>query len=133
MSGVIYTQPKRYSDLVKKEFWQQEGWCLEEGVVNVASETALTIGSVMGKITASGKYVPSDPAAVDGSEVAVAIVAENITVPATTDTKVQLIVDGPMIVAEQSLVFDVAHDAGQTTTALAELAAIGIKTKTQLY
>jgi len=133
MSGVIYTQPKRYSDLVKKEFWQQEGWCPEEGIVNVASETALTIGSVMGKITASGKYVPSDPAAVDGSEVAVAIVAENITVPATTDTKVQLIVDGPMIVAEQSLVFDVAHDAGQTTTALAELAAIGIKTKTQLY
>lgn len=133
MSGVIFTQAKRISDLVKMEDHMQHGWVREEGVVNVASETALTIGSVMGKVTATGKYVPRDHAAADGSQVAAAVVIENITVPATTDTNVLLMVNGDAIVAEQSLVFDVAHDAGQKAAAIAELKALGIKTKTQLY
>lgn len=133
MSGVIFTQPKRYSDLVKREQWADMGWCNEKVTVNVAAETALTIGSVVGKVTATGKYVPRDHAAVDGSQVAAGVVLENITVPATTDTSVLVMVDGDAFLAEESLVFDVAHDAGQKAAAVAELKALGIKTKTQLY
>jgi len=133
MSGVIYTQPKLYSDLVKAEFWSDQGWCLEGGTVNVSTATDLVIGSVMGKVTLTGKYVPRDPDATDGSEIAAAIIAKNVAVPASTDTTVQLIVNGPMKVAEESLIFDVEHDSTETAKAISELAALQIKTAPQLY
>lgn len=122
----IGTSPLHLSNVVKHEYATDHGYCRETGVVNVASETALTVGSVLGKVTATGKYIPSDPAAVDGSEVAAAVVLENITVPATTDTDVTLLVRGAAIVTAKGLVFDVAHDATQTATAHSELEALGI-------
>lgn len=132
ITNPIFTEPKKISDLVKEEFWMQTGWCREEVTVNEASAIDLTIGSVLGQVTVGGKYKASDPAAVDGSEVAAAVVLENISVAATTDTTVLVAVRGPMFVAEESLVFDVAHDPAQTTTALNELATLDIRTKTQL-
>ena len=51
-------------------------------VANLETVTApagtMLRGTLMGKITASGKYIPSLNGAVDGSEVAVAILAEEI-------------------------------------------------------
>lgn len=132
ITNPVFTEAKKESDLIKKEFWQQTGWCRKEVTVNEAAQIDLTIGSVLGKVTADGKYKASDPAAVDGSQVVAAVCIENITVPATTDTTVLVAYRGPMQVAEQSLVFDVAHDAGQTAAALAELEALDISTKTQL-
>jgi len=118
--------------LVKAEFWAEHGWCREAVTVNVATETDLSVGSVLGKVTATGKYVPRDPAAVDGSEVAAAVVYENKSVAATTDTLVEVLVDGPVLLAKQALVFDVTHDAGQQDTAISELQALGMKFKEQL-
>ena len=46
--------------------------------VTVGATTTIARGSVMGKITADGKYIVSLSAAIDGSEVAVAIAAEDI-------------------------------------------------------
>lgn len=130
---VIFTEEKYISHLVKAEFWPEHGYCREQVTVNVASETALTIGSVIAYDSVAEKYVPRDPAGINGTDVAVGVVIENITVPATTDTAVLALVDGPVLVAEQALVFDVAHDAAQTATAIAELKALGIKVRTQLY
>jgi len=46
--------------------------------VTVPANTTLKKGSVLGKITDTGKYVLSDDGASDGSEVAVAILAKEI-------------------------------------------------------
>ena len=45
--------------------------------ITVETNTTLTRGTVLGRITASGKYVISLNASSDGSEVAVAILAED--------------------------------------------------------
>lgn len=130
--GVIYTEPKRISDLVKKEQWMEWGWCREEVTVNITAGADLVIGDVLGKVTASGKYTPRDPDAATGEEVSAAVVLENVTVDAATDTTVLVAVNGDMILADESLVFSVDHDAGERATAVAELAALNIKTETQL-
>ena len=43
----------------------------DEPTITVLSGETLEAGAVLGKVTASGKYKALDPAAVDGSEVAV--------------------------------------------------------------
>jgi len=45
--------------------------------ITVANSAALTAGAVLGMVTASGKYLLSDEAAVDGSQVARAILAQD--------------------------------------------------------
>jgi hypothetical protein len=45
----------------------------DNATVTVAAATKLTPGTVLGKITASGKYVPYDDSASDGREVAEAV------------------------------------------------------------
>lgn len=130
--GVIYNEPKRISDLIKREQWVQDGWCREEVTFNYATATDLTIGSVLGKVTADGKYAPRDHAAVDGTAVSAAVVLENVSAAAGTDTKVLVAVRGDIIYAKESLVFDVAHDAGQIQTAVDELAALNMLPRKQL-
>lgn len=128
----IGTSPYRLSNLVKAEFWTEHGYCRSVETVNITAGADLVVGSVLGLVTATGKYTISDPAATDGSEVAAAICSQNITVPAATDTSVVLFVDGPMIVGREALNYGVAHDAGQKATAESELAALGIKVRAQV-
>lgn len=45
----------------------------DKATVTVAAETTLPAGLVLGRITATGKYVPYNDAAIDGSEVAAAV------------------------------------------------------------
>ena len=129
--SLISTEGPRLGGLVKWEEQAIQGYAREDVVVNTVGATELSIGSVMGKVTATGKYVPSDPAAVDGSQVAAGLCLENVSVAAATDTTITLLVDDS-IVGVNAIVFDVAHDAGETATALAELKALGIKTREQL-
>lgn len=128
----VGSRAPRLGNLVKAETMIEHGFCREAVTVNVASATDLSVGSVLGKVTATGKYVPRDPAGVDGSEVAAAVVIENKSVAATTDTDVAVIVRGPAIVAKDALVFDVAHDAAQTATAISEIEALGVVVRTQV-
>lgn len=143
---IVSTSNPRISNLVKSEGdFGRDGVTREEVIVNVAAETTLTLGSVLGQITASGKYIPADPALATGAENAAAVFlfgpdavgnleATSVTIPAATDTTVVVLkpkTGAYAVVAEEALVFDVAHDAAETTAALADLAAIGIHTKTQ--
>ena len=130
--SLISTRKPLLGNLVKHEYAREHGFCREVVTVNVAADTELSVGSVLGKVTATGKYLPSDPAAVDGSEVAAAIVVENKSVAATTDTEVAVIVRGPAIIAKQALVFDVEHDAGQIATAVAEIQSLGVVVREQV-
>lgn len=49
--------------------------------VTAASGVEIPTGTVLGKITASGKYIPSLNAASDGSQVAVAVLYNTIPAP----------------------------------------------------
>lgn len=49
-----------------------------ERIITIASGSALTKGSVLGRITASGKFVLSESDATDGSETPDAILAEDV-------------------------------------------------------
>jgi hypothetical protein len=130
--ALVATRKPLLGNLLKHEYARDHGFCREVVTVNIGSDTDLSVGSVLGKVTATGKYTVSDPKAVDGSEVVAAIVVENKSVTASTDTSVAVLVRGPAIVAKQALVFDVAHDAGQTATAISEIESLGIVVREQV-
>ena len=97
-------------------------YCRE--VVTIASGT-LEPGTVLGKITASGKYAAHDPDATDGTETAVAVLwgkadASGGDVPAVA------LVRGPAIVNRHDLVFAGTPSELEITAAHAALAAAGI-------
>lgn len=118
-SGAIVT------DVFKHERLPQWGYDRDNVTVNLAAATTLKVGTVLGKITATGKYVPRDAAASDGSQVASAIVRQEIDVPATTDTSV-VVVGGARptvecVVLKTGLVFAVAQNSTQVASAIKEL------------
>lgn len=131
MALVASTAPK-LGNLVKHEYGKEHGYCREKFVVNVGSETALTIGSLLGKVTATGKYQLVDPTAVDGSEVVAGVVIENKTVPASTDTEVVVLVRSPAIIADNAIVYDNTFDAAQKAAAISEIESLGIVVRQQV-
>lgn len=118
---IIATDTARYSDVVKHEYEPSLAFTRELVVVNDTAKT-LTLGMLLGKVTATGKYKESVQTATDGSENPVAVVVgkdENnlsVTVPATTDTKVLAIVRGDVIVRKTGLK---PHSTFNDTTKLA--------------
>ncbi|MCA0872215.1 head decoration protein [Seohaeicola saemankumensis] len=95
--------------------------------ITIAAGT-LEPGTVLGKITASGKYAAHDPAAVDGTETAVAVLwgkadASGGDVPAVA------LVRGPAIVNRHDLVFGGTPTEPEITAAHTALLAVGILTR----
>ena len=95
------------------------GYISRETVTVDATGGAMDAGTILGKITATGKYIEHVNAAVDGSEVAVAILYDDILV----------VEDVVVITARDSEVnaLDLTYDAGGVVADIdAELAAVGI-------
>ena len=104
-------------------------YCRE--VVTIATGGAnpvLEPGTVLGKITASGKYATHDPAAVDGSETAIAVLWGKADATAA-DVDAVVLLRGPAIVNGNDLVFTGTPTAPEITAAHAALAAVGILTR----
>ena len=105
---IIAQDTTRYSDVVKYEDEPSLSITREIVVVNDTAKT-LTLGMLLGKVTATGKYKESVQTANDGSEAPVAVVVGkdlhnlSVAVPATTDTKVLAIVRGEAIVRKTGL------------------------------
>ena len=84
--------------------------------INEAAETALVTGTVLGKVTAGGKYKVAVETAVDGSKVADAIYIgsvlgnDNQTVAAATDTKILVLKRGKAIVSKGALLLDSTYN-----------------------
>jgi len=92
--------------------------------------TSYKVGSVLGKITASGKYKLAAVGAVDGSAVAVAVLLTATDATAGDATGV-ILARGPAIVSKAALVFDATvNDAPKTATKHAELTAALIVPRT---
>lgn len=103
------------------EFYSREA-------VTIASGADLTAGAVLGKITASGKYALSAPGASDGSQTPVAVLLVDAAA-ASADVAGALVVARHATVRRQGLNYHASIDtAGERTTALAALAAVGIVT-----
>ena len=119
------TMSPTLGDLLKYEL--NGNYCRE--TVTLKSGTNYALGSVLGKITASGKYRLSPAAEVtgdEGAETAIAVLIE--AVDATAADKTGLVVArGPAIVSKAALVFDASVDHGtEKATKHVQLAAAGI-------
>lgn len=125
--SVIATDTPRFSNVVKNELWPEMAYCRAVVTVNDAAAT-LKVGTVLGKVTADGKYKVAVQTAVDGTATADAIVIQETTVPATTDTKVLVLVKGPAAVSKAGLILDATYDqASEKAAVYASLEAKGIK------
>jgi hypothetical protein len=92
--------------------------------ITVASGT-LEPGTVLGRITASGKYAAHDPAAVDGTETAVAVIWGK-TDATGGDVPAVALIRGPAIVNRHDLVFAGTPTDPEIAAAHAALLAVGI-------
>ena len=135
---IIATDTARYSDVVKHEYEPSLAYTRELVVVNDAAKT-LTLGMLLGKVTATSKYKESVETATDGSEDPIAVVVgkdENnlsVAVPATTDTKVLAIVRGPAIFRKTGLKpHSTFNDATKLAAAYASLETKNILANTSI-
>jgi len=95
-----------------------------EAVVFAQAPLEITAGQVMGKITATGKYVPLAPAAKDGSEKAAAISYDNVDV--TQADKLAPATLRQAAVKASELIWPVGITDAQKTKAIADLEAVTI-------
>lgn len=137
--AIIATESNRFSNVVKHEYDPATAYCRDVVTVNDAAAT-FKVGAVLGKVTATGKYKLVTVAAADGSEVASAVViadangnSGDVTIPATTDTKVLVLTRGPVIVSKSMLQLgaDVDTDAEKLVVYNA-LKAVGIIAETTI-
>jgi hypothetical protein len=96
--------------------------------VTVPANTTLEPGYVLGQLSATGKYVPYDNSATDGSEDAAAISYDELI----NDTGAPVDVDATVInanaeVRKADLVW--LDEANDETAGLADLRALGIKAR----
>jgi hypothetical protein len=128
--SLLYTENKRFSNLVKQELWPEMGYNRAIVTYN-GTAGSLLIGTVLGKVTSGGKYKICVQTAVDGSQTADAILIEDKTVAATTDTLVQVLLKGPAIISKSALILDASHDLLAEQQAIwAALEAKGISVNT---
>ena len=105
---LIATDNPRFSALVKHEYEPSLAYCRK--ALTFTGTTAFGLGTVLGKVTAGGKYKIAVQTAADGSQVADAIVLGEVAVAANTDTKVLVLIKGPAIVSKLGLVLDASYD-----------------------
>lgn len=109
------------------ENWHDGGFIVSEAnghmsreTVTLSGATKVLAGTVLGKITATGKYVPLDTGAADGSEVAVAVLFA--TKDVTSADKDALIMARLCEVNGSELIWPDGALTAEITAAKAELA-----------
>lgn len=132
--SVIATDYSHYSNLVKASDSDNTTLFQDLITVNEAAQKSYVVGTVLGKVSATGKYKISVQNAADGSQNAAAVVVADsfgtdtpFTVAATTDTKVLAITRGKVVLSKDALVFDASYDlVGEKQAAYDSLKALGI-------
>jgi len=107
--SLLFTENKRFSNLVKAELWPEMGFTRAVVTFNGAAGN-LKVGTVLGRVIATGKYKVAVETATDGSQVAAAILLEDVTVQANTDKKVLVLLRGPAVVAKGALILDATYN-----------------------
>lgn len=130
---VVATDTQSLSNWLKYEEEPSLGLCHEVVTINQAASTALVTGTVLGKVTADGKYKVAVETAIDGSKVADAIYIGSVlgkdtqTVAAATDTKILVLKRGKAIVSKGALLLDATYnDDVKKNAVYASLEALAI-------
>ena len=101
----------------------------EQVTVTVPADTTLEAGSVLAKLSATGKYVPYDNSGSDGSEAAAGVLWEELRNATEAPVDVEAtIVNADAEVREADLEWNGVDETGQTA-GLADLLALGIKAR----
>lgn len=118
----VLTEPPSMGDVLKYEV--NPNYTRE--VITLLQGLPYPVGSVLGKITASGKYTLSPTTGADGSQVASAV--QLYAVDATlADATGIVVARGPTIVSRAGLAYGATVDDGAKIIAkIAQLAAFGI-------
>ena len=127
MAVTIGTDTYRFSHVIKHEYEPSLAYCREVVTANESGAKTYAVGTVLGKVTATGKYKITEASASDGSQNAVAVVIEDKTVAATTDTAVLVLARGPVMVGKGGLIVGASVDTAPELAAVyASLATVGI-------
>jgi hypothetical protein len=95
-------------------------------VVTLLQGMPYPVGSVLGQITASGKYKLATATGSDGAQTATAVLLYAVDATLADATGI-VVVRGPSIVSRAGLAYDATVDDGTKITAkIAQLAAVGI-------
>ena len=127
--AVIAVDLFRMSHVVKYELAAELAYCRAVAVVNDTAQT-LAMGTVLGRVTATGKYKKAVETAVDGSKVAAAVVIDAKTILGATDTNVLVIFRGPASVSNLVIDLTTYNDATKLGVLNADLEAKGIQVLT---
>jgi len=118
----VLTEPPSMGDVLKYEV--NPNYTRE--VVTLLQGMPYPVGSVLGQITASGKYKLATSGGADGAQTATAVLLH--AVDATlADASGIVIARGPSIVSRAGLAYDgTVDDSTKITTKIGQLAAVGI-------
>lgn len=138
--AVIATDIDRFSNVIKDEYSPASGYCREYVTVNLAAGATLEVGTVLAKVTATGKYLVQDASLASGAglEASAILIGEDetkmgATFVAATDKKVLVLKRGPARVAKEQLVMGAGtNDATKKQAVYDALAALGIVADSQL-
>lgn len=118
----VLTQPPGMGDILKYEV--NPNYTRE--TVTLLAGMPYPVGSVLGKITASGTYKLATSGGTDGAQTATAVLLYPVEATLADATGIVL-VRGPAIVSRAGLAYDATvDDAAKITTKLGQLAAVGI-------
>jgi hypothetical protein len=95
--------------------------------ITVLANQNLVAGTVVGKITASGKFVAYDNAGADDGRRTVAGVLVDAVNATGADTIGLALVRGPAIINKNDLTWAVGIDAGEQAAAITAMLTLGIK------
>lgn len=138
--AVIATRAETIGNVVKWTGFPDSDYHFETVTVNVASAGTLAVGTVLAKVTATGKYLVQDAslasgAGLEASAVLVGsdIINANLVVAANTDAKAIVLKRGPAKVAKGQLIMGAGTDtAAEKAAVYAALEALGIITSDQI-
>ena len=118
----VLTEPPSMGDVLKYEV--NPNYTRE--VVTLLAGMPYPVGSVLGKITASGNYTLSPATGADGSQTAVAVLLYPVN--ATLADAVGIVVTrGPAIVSRAALAYEATvNDAAKIAAKITQLATVGI-------
>ena len=118
----VLTQPPTMGDVLKYELNPN----FTRETVTLLAGTNYPVGSVLGRITASGKMKLSTATGTDGAQNAAAVLLYDVDATAADATGI-VVMRGPAIVAKAALVFDASiDDTAKTAAKHAQLTALGI-------
>ena len=118
----VLTQPPTMGDVLKYEV--NPNYTRE--TVPLLTGMAYPVGSVLGRITASGKYKLATSGGTDGAQTASAVLLYAVDA-SLSDAVGIVVVRGPAIVSRAALAYDgTVDDAAKITTKIGQLAALGI-------